>query len=95
MFTSTLAAPADSTADRTSASTFSFSGQAGVVSSIVTSHLQANGLPFESGYTDAFALLAVIAAVAVVLALLVPTARRRAAHHPEPVLAGASAASGE
>ncbi|TCN35347.1 EmrB/QacA subfamily drug resistance transporter [Kribbella orskensis] len=66
-----------------------------VVSSIVTSHLQANGLPFESGYTHAFALLAVISAVAVVLALLVPTARRRAAAHPEPVLAGASAAPGE
>ncbi|GAA1617186.1 MFS transporter [Kribbella sancticallisti] len=48
-----------------------------VVSSILTAHVQANGLPSESGFTDAFIVLAAVAAVAVVLALLVPTARRR------------------
>jgi EmrB/QacA subfamily drug resistance transporter len=53
-----------------------------VVSSVVTSHLQPNGLPYESGYTDAFALLAVTSAAAVILALLVPTARRRSVMSP-------------
>ena len=47
-----------------------------VVSSIITGHLQTDGLPLEAGYTDAFVVIAGIAAAAVVLALLVPASRR-------------------
>jgi MFS family permease len=47
-----------------------------VVSSIITGHLQASGLPFESGFTNAFTVLACVAGAAVVLALLVPATRR-------------------
>ncbi|MBP2703195.1 MFS transporter [Microbispora sp. RL4-1S] len=54
---------------------------AAVASSIITSHLQASGLPLESGFTDAFLLLAGAAAVSLVVALLVPAARRRDGAH--------------
>jgi hypothetical protein len=49
-----------------------------VVSSIVTSHPGANGLPAESGYTTSFLVLGAVGVVAVAVALLVPAAR------PEP-----------
>jgi EmrB/QacA subfamily drug resistance transporter len=66
-----------------------------VVSSIVTGRLQSSGLPYESGYTNAFALLAVISAAAVVLALLVPAARRRAAAAPAASSPSPSSSSSE
>ena len=48
-----------------------------IVSSIVTGHLTATGLPAESGYTESFVILAVVALAAIGVALLVPAARRR------------------
>ncbi|WP_329110080.1 MFS transporter [Micromonospora sp. NBC_01699] len=53
---------------------------AAMMSSIVTGHLQASGLPRESGYAHGFALLAGLSILAVAAALLVPTVRRAA--HP-------------
>ena len=54
-----------------------------VVSSIITAHPRPDGLPQESGFTHGFLLLALTSAVTVALALLVPSARRKA--EPEPV----------
>jgi EmrB/QacA subfamily drug resistance transporter len=51
-----------------------------VVSSVVTGHTTASGLPAESGYTEAFLLLAAASAAAFLVALLVPA---RAAATPE------------
>jgi EmrB/QacA subfamily drug resistance transporter len=48
-----------------------------VVSSIVAGHISTTGLPAESGYTESFLILAVIAVAAIGVALLVPAARRR------------------
>ncbi|MFC1439979.1 MFS transporter [Streptacidiphilus sp. N1-10] len=45
---------------------------AAVMSSLVTGNLQASGLPAESGYTEGFALLAVLCLAASLAALLVP-----------------------
>lgn len=47
-----------------------------VVSSIVTSHIGPQGLPAESGYTEAFLVLTAAAAAAFLVALLVPAARK-------------------
>ncbi|KUL29295.1 MFS transporter [Actinoplanes awajinensis] len=47
-----------------------------VVSSVVTGHPGAGGLPAESGYTEAFLLLAVASAAAFAVALLVPAGRK-------------------
>ncbi|TDD44151.1 MFS transporter [Kribbella antibiotica] len=47
-----------------------------LASSIITGHLQPNGLPAEAGFTNTFLLLAAFSAAAVVLALAIPTARR-------------------
>ncbi|MEI8407200.1 MULTISPECIES: MFS transporter [unclassified Kribbella] len=47
-----------------------------LASSIITGHLQTNGLPTESGFTDTFLLLAAFSAAAVLLALAIPKARR-------------------
>ena len=47
-----------------------------IVSSIVTSHPGAQGLPAESGYTESFLILTVVAVAAIAVALLVPTAKR-------------------
>jgi hypothetical protein len=55
-----------------------------IVSSIVTSHLTATGLPAESGYTESFLILAAVALAAIGVALLVPTARRRAETPTQP-----------
>nr|WP_221382137.1 MFS transporter [Actinoplanes polyasparticus] len=52
-----------------------------VVSSIITSHPGPQGLPAESGYTEAFLVLTAVAAAAFLVALLVPAAR---ASRPEP-----------
>jgi EmrB/QacA subfamily drug resistance transporter len=49
-----------------------------VVSSVITNDLRPDGLPYESGFTHAFVLLAVISALAVGVALLIPKTRRRA-----------------
>lgn len=60
-----------------------------VVSSIVTGHPGARGLPAESGYTVSFLVLAVLATAAFLVALLVPAARRDpepAPGHPAEVL---------
>ncbi|TCO34584.1 EmrB/QacA subfamily drug resistance transporter [Kribbella steppae] len=56
-----------------------------IASSIITGHVQTSGLPAESGFTDTFLLLAAFCAVAVLLALAIPRARRVTAT-PEPVL---------
>jgi EmrB/QacA subfamily drug resistance transporter len=48
-----------------------------VVASVITSHPATGGLPAESGYTESFLILAVVAAAAFVLALLVPVAKGR------------------
>ncbi|WP_053850901.1 MFS transporter [Streptomyces sp. NRRL B-24085] len=48
---------------------------AAVTSVLVTGHLQASGLPRESGYTHGFALLAVLCLAAALAALLVPVRR--------------------
>ncbi|GAA4574861.1 MFS transporter [Planotetraspora kaengkrachanensis] len=50
-----------------------------VVSSIVTGHLQPSGLPYESGFTHSFSVLALTSAAAVVVALFIPSARGRRA----------------
>jgi MFS family permease len=50
-----------------------------IASSIITGHVQTSGLPAESGFTETFLLLAAFCATAVLLALAIPTARRRAA----------------
>jgi MFS family permease len=49
---------------------------AGVMSSIVTAHAQASGLPREAGYTHGFAMLIFVAIAAAAAALLVPASRR-------------------
>lgn len=46
---------------------------AALTSVLVTSSLQPSGLPYESGYTHGFALLAVLCLAAALAALLVPT----------------------
>uniref|UniRef100_A0AAU1ZS09 MFS transporter n=1 Tax=Streptomyces sp. NBC_00093 TaxID=2975649 RepID=A0AAU1ZS09_9ACTN len=48
---------------------------AALTSVLVTSSLQPSGLPYESGYTHGFALLAVLCLAAALAALLVPTTR--------------------
>jgi EmrB/QacA subfamily drug resistance transporter len=60
---------------------------AAVMSSIVTGHLQSNGLPYETGFTQGFVMLAVISLAAVAAALIVPTVRRasRTATAEDPV----------
>ncbi|GAB7051117.1 MFS transporter [Catenuloplanes indicus] len=65
-----------------------------VVASIVTGHMQPNGLPYESGYTTAFWVMTGLAATAVALSLLVPVVRPQhtedvATGTPEPALADA------
>ncbi|MGW6280019.1 MFS transporter [Kribbella sp. NPDC055071] len=56
-----------------------------LASSIITGHLQPNGLPAEAGFTDTFLLLSAFAAAAVLLALAIPGARRRVAPAVQPV----------
>ncbi|WP_405824182.1 MFS transporter [Streptomyces sp. NBC_01390] len=48
---------------------------AALTSLLVTSSVQSSGLPYESGYTHAFALLALLCLAAALAALLVPSAR--------------------
>jgi EmrB/QacA subfamily drug resistance transporter len=48
---------------------------AAVTSVLVTGHLQASGLPYGSGYTHGFALLAVLLLAAALAALMVPARR--------------------
>jgi len=47
-----------------------------LVSSVITSGLQAGGVPREAGYTHGFLLLTAFSAVPVAIALLVPSGRR-------------------
>ena len=47
-----------------------------LASSIITGHIQPSGLPAEAGFTDTFLLLSAFAAAAVLLALVIPKARR-------------------
>ncbi|MEU8175589.1 MFS transporter [Microbispora hainanensis] len=64
-----------------------------VISAVVTGHLRPDGLPYESGFTTAFVVMALILAATVAVALLVPGARRRtalAAEAAERVPAGAA-----
>ncbi|MFJ9900121.1 MFS transporter [Streptomyces sp. NPDC091280] len=48
---------------------------AAVTSVLVTGHLQASGLPYDSGYTHGFTLLAVLCLAAALAALMVPVRR--------------------
>jgi EmrB/QacA subfamily drug resistance transporter len=57
-----------------------------VVSSIVTSHPGVQGLPAESGFTESFLILGVVAVAAIGVAFLVPTARRVVAEPAPQVL---------
>ncbi len=59
---------------------------AAVMSSIVTAHPQASGLPREAGYTHGFAMLTVVAVAAAAAALIVPSARARSAPTKDPDL---------
>lgn len=54
---------------------------AAVTSVLVTSRLQPSGLPYASGYTHAFGLLAVLCLAAALAALLVPVHRAATARH--------------
>ena len=57
-----------------------------IASSIITGHLQGNGLPTESGFTNTFLLLAGFCAVAVLLAFAIPAAHRRTVETPAPAV---------
>jgi EmrB/QacA subfamily drug resistance transporter len=57
-----------------------------LASSIISGHIQPSGLPAESGFTDTFLLLSAFSAVAVLLALAIPAARRTRYAAPDPVL---------
>ncbi|MEV6944455.1 MFS transporter [Streptomyces sp. NPDC051172] len=57
---------------------------AAVTSVLVTGRLQPSGLPYASGYTHGFALLAVLCLAAALAALLVPTARKARLTGPAP-----------
>jgi EmrB/QacA subfamily drug resistance transporter len=46
---------------------------AAIMASIVTSHLQPSGIPFESGYTKGFAFLGATTVVATLVAVFLPT----------------------
>ncbi|MET7742936.1 MFS transporter [Streptomyces sp. NPDC005385] len=59
---------------------------AAVTSVLVTGHLQSSGLPYESGYTHGFTLLALLCLAAALAALLVPA--RRAARLSGPRASG-------
>ncbi|WP_328988975.1 MFS transporter [Kribbella sp. NBC_01245] len=48
-----------------------------VVGSVITSNLQGNGVPAETGYATGFGVLSVISIAAVAAALLVPSVRQR------------------
>ncbi|MFG2120123.1 MFS transporter [Streptomyces sp. NPDC048710] len=63
---------------------------AALTSVLVTAHLQPSGLPQASGYTQGWALLALLCLAATGAALLVPV--RRAARTADPVAAGAAPA---
>lgn len=52
----------------------------------MTGHLQSSGLPYESGYTHGFTLLALLCLAAALAALLVPA--RRAARLSGPRASG-------
>lgn len=55
-------------------------------SSIISGHIQPSGLPAKAGFTDTFLLLAAFSAVAVLLALAIPGARRSRYAAPDPLL---------
>jgi MFS family permease len=61
-----------------------------VVSSVVTASTGPTGLPAESGFTDAFWVLAGASLVAALVALLIPAARRRSVVVPEPEIGAAA-----
>ncbi|MEU4242292.1 MFS transporter [Actinoplanes sp. NPDC026619] len=54
-----------------------------IVSSIVTSHPGVAGLPAESGFTESFLILGVVAVAAIGVAFLVPAAKRVVEHTPQ------------
>ncbi|MBO1330845.1 MFS transporter [Streptomyces sp. VRA16 Mangrove soil] len=65
---------------------------AALMTSLVTGHLEPSGLPYASGYTHGFTLLAFLCLAAALAALFVPAARRAtltrvASSQPEPALA--------
>jgi hypothetical protein len=59
-----------------------------VMASIVTSQLQASGLPEESGYTTGFAVMGAMLILAALAGLLIPTIRRQRQVAGEPEQAG-------
>ncbi|MET8142139.1 MFS transporter [Sphaerisporangium sp. NPDC005288] len=54
---------------------------AAVIGAVIISDPRPDGLPQESGFTSAFMLLTICAAATLAVALIVPSARRRAAAH--------------
>jgi len=54
---------------------------AGIASSVVTSHVLSSGYPAESGYSHGFFFMALCSLLAVVAALLIPTASRVQGDH--------------
>jgi MFS family permease len=48
-----------------------------VMTAIVTSHHQPNGIPVESGFTAGFILFAIVAAAAMLVSLMLPRAQPR------------------
>ena len=68
-----------------------------IMATIVTSHLEASGLPKEAGYTTGFAVMAAGLLVASLAGLLIPSARRlrQGVAQPEPDQSVALAAIGD
>lgn len=66
---------------------------AAVVSSVVTAHPQAGGIPREAGFTTGFLLLTGIAVAAALAALLVPSGRRAAGRRGRARATGAELAT--
>ena len=58
-----------------------------VMATIVTAHVDADGLPREAGYTNAFMLLTGALVLAGVAALMIPAVRRDPVSHQEPDVA--------
>jgi EmrB/QacA subfamily drug resistance transporter len=54
-----------------------------VVSSVITAHPGAQGLPAESGYTESFLILGVVGVAALAVALLVPATRPKRRTKPD------------
>ncbi|MGZ4644923.1 MAG: MFS transporter [Blastococcus sp.] len=59
---------------------------AAVMASVVTAHVDANGLPLEAGYVNGFLMLTGALVLAAFAALLIPAVRRDPVSHHEPAV---------